>query len=769
MNFVEYITNLAPEGETALVVRQKPQLDGNGQLQTHADGTIKCTWPAFLPTAKIKSDWAIYGNTGSFILDRFADGKVSASAANCEYVLVMMLDDIGTKSKEPPLAPTWVMETSEGSYQWGYAFSDQPSKGDFTAAIKAIAKAGYTDPGATNAVRNFRLPGSINLKPGRNNFASRLVEFHPEREYTLPEICDALDVVPDPADTATNVAIRLADTGKDSVVTWLNEQGMILSAANGEGWMGIVCPNNAEHTDGNIEGRYKPLDRSFCCLHGHCVDFSSQMFLDWVADNGGPTVDHGLRDELLAEKMNMALSKLTPNDVYRDTAAELIAEVERKELGRIEKANWYERFAYIQDDESYFDLQDRREVSRQTFNALFRHVPCKSIHTGRKIEASVCFDENRQAMGAKALVGITYAAGEDVLVSRDGDLFGNRWRDARPETQSKKASIEDISLWMDHCKALVPEQAELDHILDVMAFKVQHPEIKVNHAILHAGDEGSGKDTFWAPFIWAICGDHLKNRGIMDNNSVNSQWGYQLESEILIINELKEPDAATRRQLANQLKPIIAAPPEMLPINRKGLHPYMMANRLFVLAFSNDPVPISLASQDRRWFCVWSTAPRMESQKASAIWNWYRQGGFAAIARWLNDRDISKFNPAAAPAMTEFKTNLIEHGMSMAESFLVEMMRERRGEFSAGVVGSPFHSLCDRVAGQAPAGVKVPQAALLHALKEAGWVDCGRLMSRDYPAKKHIYAAPDVAQQLSKSELRRAVEAPAAPHLVRVK
>ena len=769
MNFVEYITNLAPEGETALVVRQKPQLDGNGMLQTHADGTIKCTWPAFLPTAKIKSDWAIYGNTGSFILDRFADGKVSASAANCEYVLVMMLDDIGTKSKEPPLAPTWIMETSEGSFQWGYAFKEQPTKGDFTAAIKAIAKAGYTDPGATNAVRNFRLPGSINLKPGRGNFASKLVEFHPEREYNLEDICTALDVVPDPADTATNVAIRLADTGKDSVVTWLNEQGLIMSAANGEGWMSIVCPNNAEHTDGNIEGRYKPLDRSFCCLHGHCVDFSSQMFLDWVADNGGPTVDHGLRDELLAEKMNMALSKLTPNDVYRDTAAELIAEVERKELGRIEKANWYERFAYIQDDESYFDLQDRREVSRQTFNALFRHVPCKSIHTGRKIEASVCFDENRQAMGAKALVGITYAAGEDVLVSRDGDLFGNRWRDARPETQSKKASIEDISLWMDHCKALVPEQAELDHILDVMAFKVQHPEIKVNHAILHAGDEGSGKDTFWAPFIWAICGDHLKNRGIMDNNSVNSQWGYQLESEILIINELKEPDAATRRQLANQLKPIIAAPPEMLPINRKGLHPYMMANRLFVLAFSNDPVPISLASQDRRWFCVWSTAPRMESQKASAIWNWYRQGGFAAIARWLNDRDISKFNPAAAPGMTEFKANLIEHGMSMAESFLVEMMRERRGEFSAGVVGSPFHSLCDRVAGQAPAGVKVPQAALLHALKEAGWVDCGRLMSRDYPAKKHIYAAPDVAQQLSKSELRRAVEAPAAPHLVRVK
>ena len=765
-NFLEYITNLAPEGETALIVRQKPQLDGNGLMQTHADGTIKCTWPAFLPTAKTKPDWAIYGNTGSFILDRFADGKVSASAANCEYVLVMMLDDIGTKSKEPPLAPTWIMETSEGSYQWGYAFSEQPSKGDFTAAIKAIAKAGYTDPGATNAVRNFRLPGSVNLKPGRGNFASVLVEFHPEREYTLAEICTALDVVPDPTDTAQNNPIRLADTGKDSVMTWLNEQGLVLSAPNGEGWMGVVCPNNGEHTDGNIEGRYKPLDRSYCCLHGHCVDFSSQMFLDWVAENGGPEVDHGLRDELIAEKMNLALSKITPNEVFRDTAAELIAEVERKELGRIEKAQWYERFAYIQDDESYFDMQDRREVSRQTFNALFRHIPCKSIHTARKVEASICFDENRQAMGAKALVGVTYAAGEGVIVTRDGDLFGNRWRNARPDVQNLRDG--DISLWLDHCKELVPEQAELDHIFDVMAFKVQHPEIKVNHAILHAGDEGSGKDTFWAPFIWAVCGDHLKNRGIMDNNSVNSQWGYQLESEILIINELKEPDAATRRQLANQLKPIIAAPPEMLPINRKGLHPYYMANRLFVLAFSNDPVPISLASQDRRWFCVWSTAPRMESKKASAIWDWYRGGGFGMIARFLRDRDVSKFNPSAPPMWTEFKANLVEHGMSMAESYLVEMLRNRVGDFARGVIGSPFHSLCDRLAGAAPSGVKVPQAALLHALKEAGWVDCGRLMSRDYTSKKHIFCAPEMADT-PKSELRRMVEENPPPKMVLVK
>jgi hypothetical protein len=159
----------------------------------------------------------------------------------------------------------------------------------------------------------------------------------------------------------------------------------------------------------------------------------------------------------------------------------------------------------------------------------------------------------------------------------------------------------------------------------------------------------------------------------------------------------------------------------------------------------------------------------MEPSAAAKLWQWYKNGGFSAIASWLVLRDISKFNPSASPMMTEFKANLVEHGMSIAESYLVEQMRSRVSEFSKGVIGSPFHALCDRLAGSAPSGVKVPQAALLHALKEAGWVDCGRLYSREYTTKKHIFAAPDLAETMSKSELRRAVEISEPPKMVVVK
>ena len=763
MNFLEFFAGLAPAGETALIVRQKPV---GKVLQYHADGAIKCVWPAFLPTHKIKPGEAWYGNTASFIIDRFTDGKPSAAAAHCEYVLVLVLDDVGTKSKIPPLAPTWIIETSPGNFQYGYVFRIQPGRGEFAAAIRAIAEAGYTDPGACNPVRNFRLPGSVNLKPGRGEFAAVLTEFHPEREFTLEEICAALDVTPGPADAASPRPVRIADDGGDDVFGWLAERGLVLSHPNAQGWAGVICPNAAEHTDGNPEGRYMPATRSYCCLHSHCVDFASAAFLAWVAEEGGPEHSSGLREELLASIMEPALAKLTPGDLFRpeSDAAGLIAEVARKEIGRVEKAGWYERFAYLMSDEAYFDMQDRSHVSRTGFNALFRHISCLSIHASekgksRRVEASICFDENRQAMGAPALAGITYSAGDDVLVTRDGDVFGNTWRDARPPVN--RSLVADISPWLDHCAALIPERADREHIFDVMACKLQKPRVKINHAVLIAGYQGSGKDTFWAPFLWAVCGSG-RNKGELNNNTMNSQWGYAYESEIIILHELRESEAKERRALANHLKPIIAAPPETLLVNKKMLHPYNVVNRCLVIASSNDRVPIVLDTQDRRWMCVWSDLPRMDPpERGRRMWNWFHAGGFEAIAAWLYRRDVSAFNPAAAPPVTEYKLSLIANGQSPAESVLCEMIRGREGPFAAGAITAPFHVLCADLtlrAGLAP-GQRIPAAALHHALLECRWLDCGRVSSAELPSRRHVYCAPELVHA-TKSELRRLVETP---------
>jgi hypothetical protein len=74
------------------------------------------------------------------------------------------------------------------------------------------------------------------------------------------------------------------------------------------------------------------------------------------------------------------------------------------------------------------------------------------------------------------------------------------------------------------------------------------------------------------------------------------------------------------------------------------------------------------------------------------------------------------------------------------------------------VVATPFFKICESLTNGAPGGVKIPQAALLHALKEAGWVDMGRIASFEHSSKRHVYAAPDLARAQTKSYLRNLLE-----------
>jgi hypothetical protein len=57
-------------------------------------------------------------------------------------------------------------------------------------------------------------------------------------------------------------------------------------------------------------------------------------------------------------------------------------------------------------------------------------------------------------------------------VARDGLVYGNRWVNARPDMSASDAIGDgDIAPWLDHCRVLVPEPSELNHIFNVMAYK----------------------------------------------------------------------------------------------------------------------------------------------------------------------------------------------------------------------------------------------------------------------------------------------------------
>jgi len=99
----------------------------------------------------------------------------------------------------------------------------------------------------------------------------------------------------------------------------------------------------------------------------------------------------------------------------------------------------------------------------------------------------------------------------------------------------------------------------------------------------------------------------------------------------------------------------------------------------------------------------------------------------------------------------------------------VEQILQPSREFAGGVVAGPWHKLAHTLAQGAPGGVKIPVAAILHALKEAGWVDLGAVKSTEFQTKKNLWAREDMVRSYSKSDLRRMVEHATGPGLTVVK
>ena len=152
------------------------------------------------------------------------------------------------------------------------------------------------------------------------------------------------------------------------------------------------------------------------------------------------------------------------------------------DISNLPPQDWFKRFVYVAEGDYYFDVLERQEYGRASFNAIYRGVPLQSVHNkSRRVEAATFFDENRAALGSRLLTGLTYAAGESVLVAKGNSAHANKWRDHRP-----KGVPGDVSMWIRHAERMLPNPAEREHVFNVLAFKRQNPGKKCNHAILHA-------------------------------------------------------------------------------------------------------------------------------------------------------------------------------------------------------------------------------------------------------------------------------------------
>jgi len=232
---------------------------------------------------------------------------------------VVVCDDIGTKAEIPPVAPSYIIETSEGNYQYGYFIhpwdvSSPEGRQTYDAVLYSLVTAGFNDPGCRSASRVVRLPGSLH----KTGFVARLTQWEPDRVWDLEDLLPAfgVDMVYPSGGVGESVPgkyVKLEDV-QDPVYHWLAARGLILG--NNSEWIHILCPWRDQHTEG-AQGAtstgYSPEDYgtmapAFHCLHGHCAERTRADFRAWLESEGCP-VTWG-ETETLTLQARMALATL---------------------------------------------------------------------------------------------------------------------------------------------------------------------------------------------------------------------------------------------------------------------------------------------------------------------------------------------------------------------------------------------------------------------------------------------------------------------------
>ena len=279
----------------------------------------------------------------------------------------------------------------------------------------------------------------------------------------------------------------------------------------------------------------------------------------------------------------------------------------------------------------------------------------------------------------RAVSQMIWAPGHDMVV-RNKHLIEGGWIEklgAIVFNQYRQPPLLDgdperAGPWLDLVKHLYPVALEHEHILDVLAFKLQHPDLKINHALVLGGGMRIGKDTLLLPFKRALgswnCVEARPTTIMGPHN------GY-MRSVLLLINEARDLGDVKKHQFYDHMKEIIVSPPETVLVNDKYEKHVHVANVLLVIMTTNYRTDgLYLPPGDGRHFVAWSDVEK-ESYPEDyfpKIYRWLLQGGgIAHVAAYLRARNVGNFDPGRPPPQTEVFREIIE-ASTPSETFWIE-------------------------------------------------------------------------------------------------
>lgn len=664
-------------------------------------------------------------------------GKARRRKALYNKTHVIVLDDVREKLDIHAVrrlpAPSYILETSPGSEQWGYILNTPcTERGRAENLLDGLVANGLApngkDPGMRGVTRYVRLPDGWNTKESKmidgKPFKCQMIEWNPYFTCTMEELAEPFGV---------NLNAQRRDKRIDGAHNVpdnpLMDADINIKEIRSPGRYDITCPWVDEHTNQDDSGTafFTNADGTigFACHHGHCEHRTARHLLEYLEEQTPGFeqkyrqwfVQHSFKDVILPEPKQENSFDLFLNQIQKEIPGsqqhirlcteylkivDPLPEIERlsrhthlcditgwtkneftkiikqlrEEWYKKEDVDFYTRFIFIREQDQFYDFNTGIFFSPSAFQNSF-----SSDDAEVKKEA---------LLGGKVdkVDKIDFAPKMPRIFEQKGIIYGNTWTVIR----ENKGKLGDCTPWLDHFDVLGWSN-DRKHILQFMAYTILFPEKKVNHILLAGGAEGIGKDFLLKPLMEAMGEYGATIEGEVLLNDFND---YLLSTKYLHVNETELGDHKDSDRVSAKLKPMAAAPPDKLRVNSKNIKAFTVRNIVNITMTTNSQTPVKLNGPSRRFYAVWSDLNmRDDSGNLSIkwqkywrkIWEWVGNGGIDHCVYYLrNCVDLSDFEPGAAPKMTDFLRNIQESSKSPMQQTIEAFISNKVGVFRSDII-----------------------------------------------------------------------------------
>lgn len=227
----------------------------------------------------------------------------------------------------------------------------------------------------------------------------------------------------------------------------------------------------------------------------------------------------------------------------------------------------------------------------------------------------------------------------------------------------------DTSVWDEHINYLFQNEIDAKHVLDWMAWVLQNPARKPNHALLIVGkNTGTGKSLVATIFEQLI---GVKNTQRPKNSSMGGDFNAWLrDCRLCIVEEVYQ---VGRRENLNAMRDILTE--ARVEVNIKGISAFTIENFVAVMGVSNHPDALPLDKYDRRWLVIQTNVSRRERDYYEPLFKMARgidKTSLSAIYAELLARDLQGYSGLAAAPETEARAQMIELSRDDADTWLAE-------------------------------------------------------------------------------------------------